>query len=247
MTVSDLLVGETILLVEARDQTGKLLANPGKLNARGDMDHAGMIPVIAEAEQTVDGVFSLPFEWTMGGGWNVEARLTLADGSVATETFRYEILSEASEPMEMNHAHDHSQPSAAYMRISNRGESEVRIVAASSAAARDVSFHETVVEAGKAKMKAMPDLRIEAGETLELAPGGKHIMLMGLMNDLPPGSRLRMELQSEHGEVYALDIPVMTLLMESQAASIEIGDLAFSELWARPASADMSMQATPSD
>lgn len=244
MTVGDHLVGETTLLVEARDQAGQRLTNPGKLIVRGDMHHAGMAPVISEAENAVDGVFSLPFEWTMAGGWIVEARLSLADGSVASQTFRYQILNEASEPMEMEHAHEPSQPSAAYMRVSNRGESEIRIVAASSPAAMNMSFHETVIEDGQATMKALPELRIPPGQTLELKPGGKHIMLMGLTSELAPGRLLLMELESARGDVYALEIPVMTMQMDAPREAMAIGDLEFSGLWARPASAGMSMNAT---
>ena len=82
MTVSDLLVGDTTLTVRVSDKQGNPLADPGTLSLRGDMDHAGMIPVLAEAEGAVDGVFKVPFEWTMGGSWIVEASLALSADEV---------------------------------------------------------------------------------------------------------------------------------------------------------------------
>ena len=69
MSVTDALVGETTLLVTVKDEDGKAIDNPGALSIRGDMDHAGMVPVFAEAAAAVNGVFTVPFEWTMGGGW----------------------------------------------------------------------------------------------------------------------------------------------------------------------------------
>ena len=95
MSVSDLLVGETTLTLRVSDKQGKPLAEPGTLSLRGDMDHAGMVPVFAESETSIDGVFTLPFEWTMAGGWIVEASLNLDSGAVVTQSFNLEIMSEA--------------------------------------------------------------------------------------------------------------------------------------------------------
>ncbi len=262
MSVSDMLVGETTLLVKVTDSDGNILSNPGALKVRGDMDHAGMIPVLAEADSAINGVFSLPFEWTMGGGWIIEASLTRPDGAVASETFHYEILTEADETgmAEMDHSgmeRDQSagmrgETSAVYMRVSNRGESDISIISASSAAADQIEFHETRVIDDMARMEALDGLLIPAGETIELAPGGAHIMLMGLRDDLAPDSQMPLRLHCDKGEVYELDISVMNMRMADLDDEIQIGDLVFSNRWARPASAgamnhaDMNTPATPS-
>ena len=57
----------------------------------------GWYLMLAQSNSAVDGVFTLPFEWTMGGSWIVEASLELENGAVASETFRYEVLNEAGE------------------------------------------------------------------------------------------------------------------------------------------------------
>ena len=235
MSASELRVGETTLLVTVTDKAGQPLANPGRLSVRADMTHAGMLPVLAEAEAAVDGVFSLPLEWTMGGDWIVEARLSLADGSVASQTFSFQVESQASGSPDM--AHRHSQPSAAYMRISNRGDSDISLVSANSPSASQISFHTTVIAEEQARMEALPELRIAAGSTLELTPGSIHIMLMGLSEDLAPGSRITLSLQDDRGGIYALEMPVMTSMMSGHAASQTIGALVFSGMWARPAKA----------
>ncbi len=258
MSVSDLLIGETTLLVTVTDSKGNTLSNPGRLNVRGDMDHAGMVPVLAEADSATNGVFTLPFEWTMGGGWTIEARLALEDGTVASETFRYQILTEAGDTgmadmdhSVMDHASASGESSAVYMRISNRSETDITIMSASSAAAERIEFHQTVVENDMARMEELDGFLIPAGETIELGPGGKHLMLTGLTADLLPGSQMSLQLQCDKGEVYNLDISVMDMPMSDLNDDVQIGDLVFSNRWARPASAgmmdraDMEMRATP--
>ena len=76
------------------------------------------------------------------------------------------------------------ESSAVYMRISNRGDADVTIVSASSAAADQIEFHRTVIEDDMARMEALDGLLIPAGESVELAPGKTHIMLSDLTADL---------------------------------------------------------------
>lgn len=58
-----------------------------KVSVRGDMNHAGMVPVIAEAERVEDNEYIVPFEWTMAGDWIVEVSAELPDGTTASQTF----------------------------------------------------------------------------------------------------------------------------------------------------------------
>ncbi len=246
MSASDNRVGETTLLVRVSDRDGKPLSDPGALNLRGDMDHAGMTPVLAEAERALDGVFNVPFEWTMGGGWIVEARLTLPNGDVAVETFEFEILSQAakadmdhSDMSDMDHGAMPGESSAVYLRVRNSGDSDATIVSASTSAAAEAAFHRTVVEGEMARMEAVDNLRIPAGETIHLAPGGRHIMLSGLAADLAPGSALTLRLESESGATYDLDFSVLNMLMGELDDAVEMDDLVFSQRWARPAQAGL--------
>ncbi|MCE2473241.1 MAG: copper chaperone PCu(A)C, partial [Anaerolineae bacterium] len=136
--------------------------------------------------------------------------------------------------------------SAVYLRIHNRGQSDLTLVSASSSAARTLAFHRTVVEDDIARMEAVDSLLIPAGETVELRPGGMHIMLTGLTDDLLPESALPLQLECDSGEVYALDIPVMKMMMSERDDAVELGDLVFSNRWARPALSGMNVSAMPS-
>ncbi len=242
LTASDTVVGETTLMLTVRDSDGKPLSNPGTLSVRGDMSHAGMVPVFAEAEDATDGVFSLSFEWTMAGSWLVEASLERPSGDVAGETFAFEILTEANgnAMAPMDHSGMDSAPgeaSAVYMRIKNRGDADRVIVSAESGAAEHIDFHQTVIENDIARMDALESLVVPAGETLELRPGGAHIMLAGLREDLRSEDKFTLRLQCGTGEVYDLDISIADMQMGDLDDAIEFGDLVFSNRWARPARA----------
>ena len=239
---SDNRVGETTLLASAIDRGGNAIANPGKLSIRGDMSHAGMIPVFAESDQSTDGVFSLPFTWTMAGGWIVEASLTLPNGDKAVETFSFEILAEPGAEDRSDIAHSGmggapSETSAVYMRISNRGQTDHVIVSAKSATADQIDFHQTVVENDVARMDALDALVIPAGETLELRPGGAHIMLSRLTEDLRLDGKIALQLKCSTGELYALDVSIANMPPSEGDDAVTYGDLVFSKRWARPASA----------
>ena len=236
---SDLLVGETTLLVHVQDRAGKLFEKPGSITVRADMNHAGMLPVFAEAENSLNGVFTLPFEWTMAGGWIVEASLTLESGEIVTQTFDYEILSKDSNDSltSMDHSERQGESSAIYLHIENRGSADVTILSAFTSAANLVEFHRTIVENDIARMEQFDALVIPAGESLSLRPGGIHIMLQQLTADLIPGTNISLHLRAESGQVFAVEVPIMDMLMNDNSPSIEHGDLVFSQRWARPASA----------
>jgi len=104
-------------------------------------------------------------------------------------------------------------------------------------AANQVEVHETVMERGIARMEALDSLVIPAGETLELRPGGKHIMLSQLTEDIRPNSRLAFRLTLDSGERIDLTAAVLDMLIGALEDDIEVGSLTFSQMWLRPASA----------
>lgn len=62
-----------------------------RLEIRGDMAHAGMVPVLRSADADESGETRIPFEWTMGGLWFVEVIARLPDGSESRRIFEYEV------------------------------------------------------------------------------------------------------------------------------------------------------------
>ncbi len=71
-------------------QAGAPLAN-APVSVRGDINHAGMKPVLADGTTNADGALDVPFAWSMGGDWIVTVTVTLPDGSEVSQDFDYTI------------------------------------------------------------------------------------------------------------------------------------------------------------
>ncbi|MGE0613225.1 MAG: copper chaperone PCu(A)C [Hyphomicrobiales bacterium] len=93
--------------------------------------------------------------------------------------------------------------SAAYMTIVNGGGKPDVLLGASSDAAGKVEIHQTVRDGDVMRMRLLPDgLELPAGGTVELKPGGAHIMLLGVKSELKEGATAPMTLRfRDAGEV----------------------------------------------
>ena len=68
--------------------------------------------------------------------------------------------------------------SAAYLSLTNNTDAVIRISRVTSPQYGSVQLHESIVQDGVARMRAIPVLEIPAGETVALERGAKHLMLM---------------------------------------------------------------------
>lgn len=68
------------------------------------------------------------------------------------------------------------------------------VVAVSSAAAERAELHSMTVENGVMRMRPLARIELPAGQTVKLAPGGLHVMLIDLKSPLKPGGKVRLEL-----------------------------------------------------
>jgi copper(I)-binding protein len=85
-----------------------------------------------------------------------------------------------------------------YMTIVNKGTSADKLVAAASPAAERVEIHEMSMQGSVMKMQELPNgLPIDAGKTVSLAPGGYHLMMMGLKAPLKQGDKVPVTLTFE--------------------------------------------------
>lgn len=80
----------------------------------------------------------------------------------------------------------------AFMNITARDAA--RLVGVSSPLAGVAQVHEMKMEGDVMKMRAVPVLELPAGQTVQLKPGGYHVMLMDLKQSLPKGSMLPLTL-----------------------------------------------------
>ncbi|MCS6711894.1 copper chaperone PCu(A)C [Brachybacterium sp. EF45031] len=94
-----------------------------------------------------------------------------------------------------------------FARIVNTGDATITLVAAESDAASRVELHETAPDGsgGMSMNQKEGGFPIEPGAALELAPGGDHIMLMGLTRPVPPGESITITLRFADGSTVALE------------------------------------------
>lgn len=83
----------------------------------------------------------------------------------------------------------------AFMRLTPDKNS--RLVAVSSPVAGVVEIHEMAMEKDVMKMRAVAGLELAAGRTTELKPGGYHVMLMDLKQQVKAGDVVPMTLVFE--------------------------------------------------
>jgi copper(I)-binding protein len=74
---------------------------------------------------------------------------------------------------------------------------DARLVEARSPVAGVVEVHEMVMEKDVMKMRAIKGLDLPAGKTVELKPGGYHVMLMDLKEQMKEGATVPVTLVIE--------------------------------------------------
>jgi hypothetical protein len=75
-----------------------------------------------------------------------------------------------------------------YLEI--RAEEPAKLVGVRSTAAGSAQIHSMSNEGGVMKMRRLEQLDLPAGQTVRLAPGGNHIMLLDIKRPLQPGARV---------------------------------------------------------
>ncbi|MCA9885346.1 MAG: copper chaperone PCu(A)C [Anaerolineae bacterium] len=240
--------------------------NDASVEIRGDMNHAGMQPVIRTVEEGTDGVYTTDFDWTMAGDWIVTVNATLADDTVVTQEFSYTIPGEAvdmsddsdmdmdsegdAESMDMSSEDGMSgmnmgggSTTGGYMLITNGGDSDDVLVGVEADFANDIQIHETTVENDMARMVEVGQIDIPAGETATLQPGGYHVMFIDVTRNLMVGDEVEITLNFESGASAAVTAVVGDEAPET-SAEYTAGDLTITGVWVRPAAAasdDMDM------
>lgn len=131
-----------------------------------------------------------------------------------TELARY-VLSLAGAPRDIEIADAWArQPNpahamgAGYFKITNHQAKPVTLVGASSSVAGVVELHEMVTADGIMSMRQVKTIEIAPGATVELRPGGLHLMLIDLARTLQPGQTIDATLRFDDGSTQQVQLPV---------------------------------------
>ena len=100
--------------------------------------------------------------------------------------------------------------SVAYFTIHNRGNNAVVLNGVTSPQFGRVELHETVLEMGIARMRPLTSLKVDARSSVELAPGGKHLMLSEPVKALLPDDPVLLHLQFASEAALIVQTPLKT-------------------------------------
>lgn len=105
---------------------------------------------------------------------------------------------------------------AAYFTIKNNGASGDVLIGAATNISKKTEIHETKMANGVMKMRHVGKVSIPAGGRAALAPGGYHIMLMGLHAPIREGDRFPLTLTFEKAGQVDIMVPAKKAGMTGQ-------------------------------
>lgn len=97
---------------------------------------------------------------------------------------------------------------AVYAQIENTGAEDLSLLSIKVEVARLAELHESVEIDGMMRMREITPFVVQAGQTVELKPAGKHFMLMGLKRALTEGESIELRVTFSDGE----EIPVTAVI-----------------------------------
>ncbi len=96
-----------------------------------------------------------------------------------------------------------------FLVIKNTGSVDDRLVSAASPAAPDVQLHEMSVVNDVMEMRQLSDgVALPAGQTVELKPGGLHLMFMNVSEPFKDGAAVPLTLTFEKAGAVEMTLPV---------------------------------------
>jgi periplasmic copper chaperone A len=235
--------GRNTLHVELRT-AAQVPITDATIALEGNMTHAGMAPVIAapvhdDDDGAGDGIYVVPFQFSMLGDWIITVAVELADGTRATRNINVTVTEAGIQIHEPANS-DSTQAEAAgdndtageimvqdvmaraaplaggngaiYFTLINGAGQADRLVAVESEVAAAVELHESINENNIMRMEPRPDgFEIPAGGSVALVPGGKHVMLMNLQQPLTEGETITITLRFEQANPMSVTVPIMAL------------------------------------
>ncbi|MEI6560148.1 MAG: copper chaperone PCu(A)C [Rhodospirillaceae bacterium] len=97
---------------------------------------------------------------------------------------------------------------AAFLVLTNGGKTADRLVGTSSPAAAKVQLHAHIDDNGVMRMREVNAIDLAPDATVKLAPGGLHVMLLGLTEPLKKGKAFPLTLTFEKAGAVTVEVSV---------------------------------------
>lgn len=106
---------------------------------------------------------------------------------------------------------------AAYIVLQN-GSSRDALTAVETPVAAVAELHQMSMAGGLMRMQRLPLINLAAGQKLSLAPGGRHIMLIGMKQPLKAGDKVPLTLVFRKAGRVTIEAEVRALVVDEQSA-----------------------------
>jgi copper(I)-binding protein len=83
-----------------------------------------------------------------------------------------------------------------------------KLLSASADVSKAVELHTMEMDGNVMRMRQIPAIDVPAGGTVELKPGGRHVMFMGLTQPLKAGTRFPLTLRFEKAGEVKVDVEI---------------------------------------
>jgi periplasmic copper chaperone A len=148
-------------------------------------------------------------------GWGVAAASALGLAQLATTTASaadYDVGSiHISQPWSRATPKGASA-GAAYMTLTNNGQTADRVNCVSSDASAECQIHSMTMDNGVMQMRPVEGgLEIKPGETVTLKPGSFHMMLLNLKHPLEQGNSMKATLKFDSAGTVDVEYPIVAL------------------------------------
>jgi copper(I)-binding protein len=105
-----------------------------------------------------------------------------------------------------------------FVSVENTGGQSDRLLSVSTPMAGVAELHQMSVDAGVMRMRGVAALEVRPGETLQLKPGGYHVMLSELRQPLKVGDRFPMTLKFQNAGTVEVSVWVEAMGAGARAA-----------------------------
>jgi uncharacterized protein YcnI len=156
-------------------------------------------PVVQECEQGVENWVEIPADGQSAHSLKAPAPMvTLVSAPGAASGARFQAGPIAVENLWLRATPGGAQVAGGYMKVTNTGSSPDRLIGGSLEGTSRVEIHEMKMEGDVMKMRRLErGLELKPGASVELSPGGYHLMGMGLQRQLTAGQVVKGTLQFE--------------------------------------------------
>ncbi|WP_427981486.1 copper chaperone PCu(A)C [Agarivorans sp.] len=103
--------------------------------------------------------------------------------------------------------------SAIFLQLSNPTERSISLISANTPAAGRVELHTMIMDGDVMKMRQIEKIEVPAHSTVELKPGGLHLMLFDLQHAFEEGQQLSLDLHFSDGSQQHIKLPVKKVML----------------------------------